>query len=84
MHPLHVETAHQMEIKPGSIVACFLKTYEDEEPQLGNVTQFNNGDIDVELEWMIGEPWSLWKKKKGTQYETWRERVPLSSCRNQS
>ena len=73
---------HEIEIKSGTIVACFLKNYEDEEPQLGCVTQFNKGDLDVELEWMVGaysEAWSLWKKKKGKQYETWRERVPLSS-----
>ena len=44
---------HEIETKSGTIVACFLKNYEDEEPQLGCVTQFNKGDLDVELEWML-------------------------------
>ena len=40
-------------IKSGVVIACFVDEYEDEEPQLGRVTE-DLGAEDVEVEWMVG------------------------------
>ena len=76
--PVHDEIP--IAIKSGVVIACFLNEYDDEEPQLGRVTEdpgANSGE--VEVEWMVGaysKPWKVWKQRKG---QTWKEKVPLSS-----
>jgi len=76
--PAPVETT--LAIKSGAIIACYLQKYEQEEPQLGIVTNTpGNNSEEVEVEWMVGayhEPWKLWKQRRG---ETWKERVPISA-----
>lgn len=62
----------------GTIVACFIPRYSDEEPQLGKVINIGD-DENVEVEWMIGsyaEPWRIWKEKKGKEYVTWKDIIP--------
>lgn len=66
-------------IKSGTVIACYLDKYDEEEPQLGQVTQDTECNADMEVEWMVGtytESWRLWKQRKG---ETWKERIPSNS-----
>ena len=65
-------------LKSGTVIACFIEEYSDEEPQLGRVAKElrSNSNV-VELEWMIGaysRPWKLWKEKDG---QTWKEKIPF-------
>lgn len=62
----------------GTIVACFIPRYSDEEPQLGKVISIREEE-NVEVEWMVGsysEPWRIWKEKKEKEYVTWKDIVP--------
>ena len=67
----------------GTILACFLPEYADEEPQLGRVTKEHDAnDDDIEIEWMVGtytEPWQLWKQRSGRNYCTWKETISSSA-----
>ena len=65
----------------GSIVACFLAEYSDEEPQLGKIVNVPN-DRSFEVEWMVGaysEPWRIWRERKGQDYVTWKETIAKES-----
>jgi len=67
-------------LQPGTIVACYLSKYEDEEPQIGKVTLTDSDEIEVE--WMVGtysEPWQIWKQKQGRSYTTWKEKIPSTA-----
>ena len=67
----------------GTIVACFLPKYCDEEPQLGRVLKINEEENhDLEIEWLVGsysESWTVWKQKKGREYVNWKEVIPSHS-----
>ena len=57
----------------GTVIACYLPKYSDEEPQLSKVVNVDYGQLKVE--WLVGsycEPW--WKK--GRDYVTWKEVIP--------
>ena len=41
-------------IRSGTIIACYLDKYHEEEPQLGQVTQDTEANSDIEVEWMVG------------------------------
>ena len=60
-------------IKSGVVIACFLDEYDDEELQLGRVTEDPGiNSEDVEVEWIVGtysKLWKLWKQRKG---QTWK------------
>ena len=51
------------------MIACFLDEYDDEELQLGRVTEDPGiNSEDVEVEWIVGtysKLWKLWKHRKG-------------------
>ena len=69
------------EVTVGTIVACFLQEYSDEEPQLGRVLKVDEEreNCNYEIEWLVGsysETWSIWKQKKGREYVTWKEVIP--------
>ena len=62
----------------GTVIACYIEEYSDEEPQLGRVAKElrSNSNV-VEVEWMTGaysKPWKIWKEKNG---ETWKEKIPV-------
>lgn len=68
-------------LKVGTIVACFLAEYSDEEPQLGKIVNVPD-DRSFEVEWMVGtysEPWRIWREKKGQDYVTWKETITKES-----
>ena len=60
----------------GTVIACFIKEYKDEEPQLGMVTTEGQSNSSVlEIEWMSGaytKPWKVYKEKNG---QTWKETI---------
>ena len=61
----------------GTIIACFVEEYKDEEPQLGMVTtEVQANSRVVEIEWMFGaytKSWKVWQEKNG---QTWKEAIP--------
>ena len=64
-------------LKVGTIVACFLAEYCDEEPQLGIIVNIPN-HASFEVEWMVGaysEPWRIWRERN----VTWKETIPKES-----
>ena len=67
----------------GTILACYMEQYSDEEPQLGKLTkEYDLNSENFEIEWMIGtysEPWQLWKQKHGRSYKTWKQVIPSSA-----
>ena len=64
-------------IRSGTIIACYLDKYHEEEPQLGQVTQDTEANSDIEVEWgAYSESWRIWKQREG---ETWMEKVPSAS-----
>ena len=68
-------------LKVGTIIACFLAEYCDEEPQLGKIVNIPN-HTSFQVEWMVGaysEPWRIWREKKGQDYVTWKETIPKES-----
>ena len=72
----------EAELQPGTVVACYLSKYEDEEPQIGKITLTDSDSDEIEVEWMVGtysEPWQIWKQKQGRSYTTWKEKVPSTA-----
>jgi len=69
-------------MKSGVILACFIDDYEEEEPQLGMVTEEPTESSEyVEVEWMTGsynKRWKVWKDRNGT----WKEKISLRSTFN--
>ena len=66
------------EITAGTYVACYLQKYCDEEPQLSKVVCIDGEQLEVE--WLVGsysEPWTVWKEKRGREYVTWKELIPM-------
>lgn len=65
----------------GTILACYLEEYSDEEPQLGRLTkEYDPTSENFEIEWMIGtysDSWKVWKQKHGRSYKTWKQVIPL-------
>lgn len=63
-------------------MACFVPEYVDEEPQLGRVTNINDGNSIVEVEWMVrsyAKPWKVWREKRGRDYVTWKESISTNA-----
>ena len=55
-----------------------MQKYSDEEPQLSNVVRIDGEQLEVE--WLVGsysEPWTVWKEKRGREYVTWKELIPM-------
>ena len=68
------------EISPGMMVACFVADYCDEIPQIGEVLEVNNENI--QLHWWDGTYSGSWKaltKKQGRASVPWTEMVTKSS-----
>lgn len=67
-------------IKEGSLVACYIEKYQDEEPQIARI--INVKQSEVEVHWMHGsyfDPWYPCKVKWGHSYKPWIEQIPQSS-----
>ena len=78
---VHVTEQHSDKVTVGTVLACFLPQYNDEEPQLGRVLTVDGEgkNCNYEIEWLVGsysEFWSVWKQKKGKEYVTWKEVIP--------
>ena len=68
-------------LEPGMIVACYVPSYGEEEPQIGSILSIPDGTDEVLIEWMSGtysEPWTVCKKRDKAGYTTWKESVPIS------
>ena len=71
--------ATRPDITPGSMVACFVRQYRDEIPQIGKLLETNENE--VKLEWWIGSYTGTWRaltKRKGRSTEPWTETLPKS------
>ena len=68
-------------LEEGMVVACYVPSYADEEPQIGSILSISDGLDEVLIEWMSGtysEPWTVCKKKEGRSYTTWKENISTS------
>lgn len=79
---MQVENESEMPtiLQVGTVVACFLDKYKDEEPQLGVITGMHDESF-VEVNWMTGsysEPWAPCKTRKGRDYVPWLEKIPTN------
>ena len=83
MSTLETEVSMATTYTAGTIIACFMSQYSDEEPQLGKLTKECDINCETfEIEWMLGmysEPWQLWKQKHGRSYRTWKEVIPSNA-----
>lgn len=62
-------------------VACYLPSYEDEEPQIGSILSILGEADEVLIEWMSGtynEAWTVCRKRGKECYTTWKEHIPIS------
>ena len=65
------------EVEVGNIVACYLRKYENEEPQLGVVRSLMEKKAVVA--WMAGDYDDYWAVFTGKNGKEWTEKVPYSS-----